>query len=212
MNVIDSLFTTEFQGDGSSSSITLSNYASRFIADIECLFGPRDRSFTLIGIVIDRTPGNLPQLWFPDSGIPPGDVEGRSKHVVIRLSRNALTDSARARWQLAHECVHALDPWNLRVDGRPASCGSLLKKRLRPYFASNRQADRLTFKDAFRHAAKHDLISMEACERWFAYRDNRNDTAHDYGERFAETTLKLLPDFITDARELARVISEGGDD
>ena len=30
MNVIDSLFTTEFQGDGSSSSITLSNYASRF--------------------------------------------------------------------------------------------------------------------------------------------------------------------------------------
>ena len=27
--------------------------------------------------------------------------------------------------------------------------GSLLKKRLRPYFASNRQADRLTFKDVF---------------------------------------------------------------
>ena len=90
--------------------------------------------------------------------------------------------------------------------------GSLLKKRLRPYFASNRQADRLTFKDAFRHAAKHDLISVEACERWFAYRDNRNDTAHDYGERFAETTLKLLPDFITDARELARVIAEGEDE
>ena len=89
--------------------------------------------------------------------------------------------------------------------------GSLLKKRLRPYFASNRQADRLTFKDAFRHAAKHDLISVEACERWFAYRDNRNDTAHDYGEKFAETTLKLLPDFIADARELARVISEGED-
>ena len=61
--------------------------------------------------------------------------------------------------------------------------GSLLKKRLRPYFASNRQADRLTFKDAFRHAAKHDLISVEACERWFAYRDNRNDTAHDYVEK-----------------------------
>ena len=36
--------------------------------------------------------------------------------------------------------------------------GSLLKKRLRPYFASNRQADRLTFKDVFRHAAKHDSL------------------------------------------------------
>ena len=90
--------------------------------------------------------------------------------------------------------------------------GSLLKKRLRPYFAGNRQADRLTFKDAFRHAAKHDLMSVEVCERWFAYRDNRNDTAHDYGEKFAETTLKLLPNFITDARELAQVIAEGTGD
>lgn len=81
--------------------------------------------------------------------------------------------------------------------------GSLLKKRLRPYLASNRHADRLTFKNAFRHAAKHDLISVEACKRWFAYRDNRNDTAHDYGEAFAETTLTLLPEFIVDARNLA---------
>ncbi len=90
-------------------------------------------------------------------------------------------------------------------------CGSLLKKRVRPYFASNRQADRLTFKDAFRHAARHGLISVEASERWFAYRDNRNDTAHNYGEKFAESTLLLLPDFIEDARELARVICEGDD-
>ena len=90
--------------------------------------------------------------------------------------------------------------------------GSLLKKRLSPYFASNRQADKLTFKNAFRRAAKHGLISVEVCERWFAYRDNRNDTAHDYGEKFAETTLKLLPDFIADARELARIIAEGADD
>ena len=90
--------------------------------------------------------------------------------------------------------------------------GSLLKKRLRPYFASNSRADRLTFKDAFRHAAKHDLMSVEACGRGLAYRDNRNDTALDYGEQFAKTTLKLQPGFITDARELARVIAEGGDD
>ena len=91
-------------------------------------------------------------------------------------------------------------------------CGSLLKKRLRPYFSSNRQADRLTFKDAFRHAAKHGLITVEASERWFIYRDNRNDTAHNYGEGFAEITLKLLPGFIVDAKEMTRVIVEGGDD
>ena len=90
--------------------------------------------------------------------------------------------------------------------------GRLLTKRLRPYFASNRHADKLTFKSAFRHAVKHDLITVDACERWFDYRDNRTDTAHDYGEQFAETTLKLLPSFIDDARDLARIIAEGTDD
>jgi len=90
--------------------------------------------------------------------------------------------------------------------------GRLLRKRLHPFFASNRQVDHLTFKDAFRHAVRHDLISAAACERWFAYREHRNDTAHEYGERFAEATLELLPDFISDAKELAHIIAEGRDD
>ena len=77
--------------------------------------------------------------------------------------------------------------------------GKLLKKRLRPWFASNRQADRLAFKDVFRYAAKHGLIPTDSCERWLEYRDNRNDTAHDYGKGFAEATLKLLPRFVDDA-------------
>ena len=42
--------------------------------------------------------------------------------------------------------------------------GKLLKKRLKPYFASSRQVDRLVFKDAFRHAAKHGLIAADARE------------------------------------------------
>ena len=86
--------------------------------------------------------------------------------------------------------------------------GKLLRKRLRAWFASNQEADRLTFKDIFRHAAKRGLIDGQACERWLEYRDNRNDTAHNYGEGFAETTLKLLPDFLADARALADVIEQ----
>ena len=89
--------------------------------------------------------------------------------------------------------------------------GKLLRKRLAAFFASNRQADRLTFKDLFRHAAKHGLIATDAVERWLLYRDNRNNTAHDYGEGFAETTLKLLPDFIADAKALASVLEEKAD-
>lgn len=87
--------------------------------------------------------------------------------------------------------------------------GKLLRKRLAGYFASNRQADRLAFKDLFRHAARHDLIDTTAVERWLRYRDNRNETAHDYGENFAETTLKLLPDFADDATALADMIERG---
>ena len=84
--------------------------------------------------------------------------------------------------------------------------GKLLRKRLAAWFASNRQADRLHFKDLFRHAARHDLIAPTTVERWLRYRDNRNHTAHDYGEDFAEATLRLLPSFILDAKALADVI------
>lgn len=38
--------------------------------------------------------------------------------------------------------------------------GKLLKKVLRPYFSSSKQADRLYFKDIFRHAAHHGPMTM----------------------------------------------------
>ncbi len=89
---------------------------------------------------------------------------------------------------------------------------SLLRKRLAAFFASNRQADRLHFRDLFRHAARHGLLEPDAVERWLEYRDNRNDTAHNCGERFAEATLKLLPAFLADARALADTIDAADDD
>ncbi|MDE0065666.1 MAG: nucleotidyltransferase substrate binding protein [Acidimicrobiaceae bacterium] len=86
--------------------------------------------------------------------------------------------------------------------------GKLLRKRIRPYFASNQQVDRLHFKDCFRHAAKHGLLTDAACERWLRYRDHRNSTVHDYGQKFAEETLVLLPIFVADAKELSATIAE----
>ena len=62
------------------------------------------------------------------------------------------------------------------------------------------------FKDIFRHAAKHSLITTDETERWFKYRDNRNNTAHDYGKGFAEETLNLLPQFIMDAKSIIKAI------
>ncbi len=87
----------------------------------------------------------------------------------------------------------------------------LLNRRLQPHFASERRVRDFTFAETFRNAATHGLLSQEECERWLEYRVNRNQTAHDYGLGFAEVTLKLLPSFISDARSLAKAVSEASD-
>lgn len=79
----------------------------------------------------------------------------------------------------------------------------LLRKALREFGHGARKLNDLPIKEVLRLAAVHGLMSVEAVERWFAYRDNRNDTAHDYGEGFAKETLTLLPAFLNDVSELA---------
>lgn len=85
--------------------------------------------------------------------------------------------------------------------------GKLLKKSLTPYFSSKRAIDTLTFKDIFRQAHKHSLLTEDETNRWMKYRDNRNNTAHDYGQAFAEETLVLIEDFLIDAKNLMKVIN-----
>lgn len=84
--------------------------------------------------------------------------------------------------------------------------GKLLKKILKPYFHSSKVVDKLYFKDIFREAGNHSLLEIEEVERWLIYRDNRNNTAHDYGQDLANNTLPLINQFIIDSRRLVRVI------
>jgi hypothetical protein len=51
-------------------------------------------------------------------------------------------------------------------------------------------------------------MDVPAVERWLSYRANRNNTAHDYGEGFANDTLKLLPIYLSDVRALAPAIQK----
>ena len=81
--------------------------------------------------------------------------------------------------------------------------GKLLRETLKSYSGNPRAVDGLVFNDVLRMAGRHGLLDMDGVERWLAYRANRNTAAHDYGEGFANQTLKLLPQFIDDARELA---------
>ena len=75
----------------------------------------------------------------------------------------------------------------------------LLRKVLRDYVTSTRELAEMPFKDVLRQAAQHGLLSLEAVDRWFAYRDLRNTSAHEYGQNFAEKIIVVLPDFIHDA-------------
>lgn len=88
------------------------------------------------------------------------------------------------------------------------TAGKLFRKAIKLYLGNPRAVDEMTYKDVLRHAARHGLLDAAAVERWFVYRDNRNNTAHDYGEGFAEETLVLMSDFIADARHIEETLRD----
>ena len=94
-----------------------------------------------------RTPG------FQIVALRPDDAQRRSRHVVIRLGPAAITDPARARWQLAHECFHLLDPWNLRVDGRQTN---MLEEGLATWYQNNSVPEAECHEDPY--ATAEDLV------------------------------------------------------
>jgi nucleotidyltransferase substrate binding protein (TIGR01987 family) len=83
------------------------------------------------------------------------------------------------------------------------SGGKALRRALKAYLGSSRTADALSFNDVIRQSLKHGIFTSDEAERWLKYRVNRNTTAHDYGERFANETLVLLPSFASDLRQIA---------
>lgn len=119
----------------------------------------------------------------------------------------------------AHGLLLAANPELIDYDMYRSACvkefeiileqsGKLLRKVLKPYFHSPKAVDQLYFKDVFRQAVLRSIVDAELCERFLAYRDNRNNSAYDYGVNFAEETLTLLPSFIADANLLSQAINQ----
>ena len=59
-------------GSGCTFTWTLVSRFGEMIRDVEALFGPRDRDYTLLGIEFS---GTIPQIWFP----------GNCQHIAIQL-------------------------------------------------------------------------------------------------------------------------------
>lgn len=86
--------------------------------------------------------------------------------------------------------------------------GTLLKRALRNYYYSSKKVDMLYFKDIFRHAANHSIITIQEAENWIKYRDERNDTVHHYGEEHAEDISDLMNKFIKDTNSLIQKLNK----
>ena len=73
------------------------NWRNEYIEELESLLGPRNPWYSLGRVYFD---GRGPQTFLPDG----------SRAVDIHLGPNAMGNEDLIRWQLAHECLHLLDP------------------------------------------------------------------------------------------------------
>lgn len=76
---------------------TLTSRLGRLLNIAEERYGPRDKSYTPLGVEFG---GDGPGLWYP----------GNRGNVSIRLGRSAAHDPSQAFFQLAHEVIHLLSP------------------------------------------------------------------------------------------------------
>ena len=91
------LIIAERKPNGSGYTWTLASRLGEILHMTEELFGPRDYSYTLLGI--EFGPDN-PRIWYPED----------RRHIIIQLSLRAATNMSQACYQMAHETVHLLAP------------------------------------------------------------------------------------------------------
>lgn len=76
---------------------TLASRLGHMLRKAEGAFGPRDPSYTILGVEFG---GDIPQIWYP----------GNCGHVIVQITPSCATDPYRAWYQMAHEVIHLLSP------------------------------------------------------------------------------------------------------
>ena len=97
ININSDLLVTQRLPNGSGYTWTLVSRLGEMICMAEELFGPRDPSYTILGI---EFVSDNPRIWYP----------GNCQHIIIQLDLSAATDMFQACYQLAHETIHLLAP------------------------------------------------------------------------------------------------------
>ena len=188
MTVLESLFFTK-RNDDNTYLWTLATWTSDFLGDIENRFGARNPRFSFVGVEIDETPEATPCNWFPSLGIPAEDLQNGSRHIIIRLTPKALEAREYAKWQLAHECVHLLDPWNKKVEGMPTN---LLEEGLATWY-QNFKANCELSSDVRSYEEAESLVKPDIEELQNAVKKIRLEVGLRIGEISTETLAKYCP-------------------
>lgn len=82
---------------GGTYTFTLTSRLGQILEMAEERFGPRDKSYTILGFEFRA---GLPQIWFPGTG----------KTVIVQLDSSSMNDPNLPLFQMAHESVHLLTP------------------------------------------------------------------------------------------------------
>jgi hypothetical protein len=82
---------------GNGFTWTLTTIFGELLDRAECLYGPRDPGWTILGIEFS---GDGPLIWFP----------GNRRNISIMLSDKARENPGAAIFELSHEVVHLLAP------------------------------------------------------------------------------------------------------
>jgi len=78
-------------------TFTLASRLGQMLEMAEQRFGPRDKSYTILGFEFRA---GLPQIWFP----------GSRKRVIVQLDFSSMNDPNLPLFQMAHQSVHLLTP------------------------------------------------------------------------------------------------------
>ena len=97
INIDSDLLVAQRLSDGCGYTWTLASRLGEMLHMAEELFGPRDCSYTILGI---EFASDGPQIWYPRN----------HRHIIIQLDLSAATNILQACYQMAHETVHLLAP------------------------------------------------------------------------------------------------------
>ncbi len=104
-------------------TFTLASRLGQMLDIAEQRFGPRDKSFTILGFEFRE---GMPQIWFP----------GGRKRVIVQLDASSMNDPNLPLFQMAHQSVHLLTPVL-------SANASVLEEGLATYFSKEYMAAHL---------------------------------------------------------------------